>query len=347
MSDSYVMQTREDRAAKWEAYSAIHYQGARGSDTRFEAGRSDQLSDTAIFRHLWRLLARSETTSLAEIRLEVPKPPDEDPEALQPVEVYVGMECVEEHEIVADDLACLTSPRGSGRANLARKLLGVLRSDPDVTGVDGAMVYVRAHLPQRRHPLEAIALLDPCGTQRIPMDVCTRCGQRAYVNRDRKLRHGVYDPSCPYVPGLILRITKRRGPQFTVYQGDSPRVVRQMVREHIANQGTPPVHVIEAREAYAGLDPYADLSQAAVFVVRTYFASDRFHRNELPPGDLLEVDAWLNAGYHPLDAQAIAAGLEAIWDSTESKLRDDFDPRDLPHGAEEYLWSNQLEPLET
>lgn len=340
MSESYVIQNKEDRPARWEAYSAIHYHGANRWDTRFEPGRSDQLSDTAIFRHLWRMLARSEKTSLAEIRLEVRAPPDDDPEAIQPLEVFVGDEAVADHDILSDELSALTSPRGSGRANLARKLLAVMRKDSELIGVDGAMVYVRAHLPQRRHPVEVVALLDPCGMQRVPMDVCTNCGQRAYVNRERKMRHEVYDPSCPYVPAMILRIRKRRGPQFTVYAGDSPRVVVQMIREHVENQGPPPVRHIETRETYAGLDPYADLNEAAVFVVRTYFGSDRFSAKQLPSGDLLDVDAWLTAGYHHLDAQAIASGLEALWDSEEESIREDFDPRDLPRGAENYLWSN-------
>jgi hypothetical protein len=343
MSESYVMQNREDRPAKWEAYSATPFQGANRWDARFEAGRSDQLADTSLFRHLWRMLARSETTALAEIRIEVERPPDDDPEAIQPLDIFIGDERVEGHDVSSDELGALTSPRGTGRAKFARKILAVMRKDPDLTGVDGAMIYVRAHLPQRRSPVEVVALLDPCGMQRVPMDVCTRCGQRAYVNRDRKLRHQVYDPSCPYVPGLILRITKRRGPQFTVYAGDSPRVVRQMVREHVASQGTPPAHRIETRETFAGLDIYADLSQAAVFVVRTYFGSDRFSKNGLPAGDLLDVDSWLKAGYHHLDAQAIASGLEALWDSQEAAIRQDFDPRDLPHGADEYLWSNSFE----
>jgi hypothetical protein len=342
MSDSYVTQIREDRPAKWESYSATPYQGANRWDARFEAGRSDQLTDTSLFRHLWRMLARSETTALAELRIEVARPPDEDPEAIQPLELFVGDERVD-HDILPDELAALTSPRGSGRSSLARKILAVMRRDPDLTGVDGAMVYVRAHLPQRRNPAELVALLDPCGMQRVPMDVCTRCGKRAYMNRDRKLRHETYDSSCPYVPGLILRITKRRGPQFTVYSGDSPRVVRQMVREHIASQGTPPVHRIETRETFAGLDIYADLGQAAVFVVRTYFGSDRFSKNGLPSGDLLDVDAWLKAGYHHLDAQAITSGLEALWDSQTESVREDFDPRDLPHGADEFLWSSSFD----
>lgn len=344
MSESYVMQNREDRPARWEAYSAIHFHGANRWDTRFEAGRSDQISDTAIFRHLWRMLGRSETTSLAEIRLEMKAPPDDDPAAIQPLDVYIGPVLIEDHDILPDELTALTSPRGSGRANFARKLLAVMRKDPDLVGVDGALVYVRAHLPRRRNPVEIVALLDPAGMQRVPMDVCSRCGQRAYMNRDRKLRHEWYDPSCPYVPDLTMRISKRRGPQFTVYAGDSPRVVKQMVHEHVANQGTPPVSRIETRETYAGLDLYADLIEAAVFVVRTYFGSDRFSKNGLPAGDLLDVESWLKGGYHHLDAEAITSGLEALWDSEDNKVRDDFDPRDLPRNAEDYLWSNSFEP---
>ncbi|MHB8632580.1 MAG: hypothetical protein ACYDBQ_01245 [Thermoplasmatota archaeon] len=272
------------------------------------------------------------------MRLEIRPPPEEDPEAEQPLDVYIGGLEVS-HDITPDELGALTSPRGTGRATLARKMIAMLRHDPELIGIDGAVVYLRAHLPRRR-PVEVIALLDPCGTQRAPTDVCSKCGKRAYRNRDGRLRHEVYDSSCPYVPGLALRLTKRRGPQLTVYSGDSPRVVRQMVREHVENQGTPPVRRIETRETYAGLDPYSDLSQAAVFVVRAYFASDRFSKNGLPPGDLLDVESWLKDGYHHLDAQAITSGLEALWDSEEGHMREDFDPRDLPRGAEEYLWSN-------